>query len=461
MTGEAAVPGARTRPAVHFTAHEGWINDPYGITWHNGNYHLYYQAVPGQVVWGPNCHWGRAISPDLVQWVEQPLALIPEPFEVGCWSGSVVYQAGTPELFYTRITGDNWAVGQVARATIDESSSDRWKSLPADVLIDSPPPEVNATSYRDPFIFRRDEGDWGMLIGAGLADGRAAVLHYHSADLRKWIYDGLLCARRSTRADELWTGTLWECPQLFRLHDQWVLLVSVWEDDELYHVAAATGDYDGFRFVPQRWQRLTHGESAYATTAFQDRNGQRCVMSWLREEPRNNDSLVQRAGAHSVAAVVEFNQAGELVLRPHPDVDALRGPVQPGHAASQGTTYALDGPAVLIQLSAAESGRVSLLDGDHEHASLDVDANRGSLTVARPGFGKDETLPITRDGGDITVLLDADIVEVFSAAGYGAYRITASEPGRALALLFTGPATAKPVVRSLQPPTKDTAPSHP
>ncbi|WP_270887544.1 glycoside hydrolase family 32 protein [Pedococcus sp. 5OH_020] len=463
MTGADAVPGARNRPAVHFTAQEGWINDPFGIGWHNGTYHLYYQAVPGQVVWGPNCHWGRATSPDLVHWTEQPMALVPEPFEVGCWSGSVVYDGDAPELFYTRVGGGNWAIGQVAHATVDESCPGRWKSLPSDVLIAGPPPGVQATSYRDPFIFRRDEGDWGMLMGAALADGTAAALHYHSADLREWTYDGILCARRSTRADEVWTGTLWECPQLFRLDDQWVLLISVWEDDELYHVVAATGDYDGSRFTPRRWQRLTHGESAYAMAAFQDRNGMRCVMSWLREEPRNNERLVQRAGAHSVAAVVEFDVAGNLVLRPHPDVDALRGPVQTGHASPQGTSYDWEGAAVHLQMSTAESGHISMLDGDHERAFLDLDAHSGALVISRPGFGKDETLPVPTDGADVTVLLDGDIVEVFSAAGYGAYRVPATAPGHAGTLRFTGPATAEPVVRplQLQPRTTDTARSVP
>ncbi len=73
-------------------------------------------------------------------------------------------------------------------------------------------------------------------------------------------------------------------------------------DDTLQHVAAAVGDYDGHRFVPASWRQLTPGSSAFATTAFADRSGRACVMSWLREESHNDPTLTVRAGAHSVPA---------------------------------------------------------------------------------------------------------------------------------------------------------------
>ena len=109
----------RPRPHVHFTAESGWINDPYGIAWIGDRYHLYYQAVPGSVTWSANCHWGHAQSLDLVRWVEQPVALAPQAFEVGCWSGSVVQEADPPTIFYTRVVSpEDIDMGQVAVARL-------------------------------------------------------------------------------------------------------------------------------------------------------------------------------------------------------------------------------------------------------------------------------------------------------------------------------------------------------
>jgi beta-fructofuranosidase len=280
------VAGVRVRPSVHFTATEGWINDPYGITWDGEQYHLFYQAIPGRVTWAPNCHWGHAVSPDLVRWTELPLALVPAPDEVGCWSGSAVLDQSPAVLLYTRVAGEDWGQGQVAiaRPTPDGSS---WDTAAADVLIAGPPAELGAHAFRDPYVWRTDDG-WNMLMAAGLPDGSGAALQYRSADLMTWEYQGILAQRNGSEQDGAWTGKLWECPQLFPLGDAWVLLVSVWNDDVLCYVAGAIGDYDGARFVPCSWQRLTYGSSAYAMSAFTDRDGRWCVLSWPREEPQND-----------------------------------------------------------------------------------------------------------------------------------------------------------------------------
>ena len=82
-------------------------------------------------------------------------------------------------------------------------------------------------------------------------------------------------------------------PQLFELDGSWVMLVSVWDDDVLYHVVYALGDYDGHQFLPRVWGRFSYGQQLYATTTFTDTAGRRCVMSWMREQnntpPANSD----------------------------------------------------------------------------------------------------------------------------------------------------------------------------
>jgi beta-fructofuranosidase len=417
----------RPRPRVHFTADAGWINDPYGVAWIDGEYHLYYQAIPGRVTWAPNCHWGHARSRDLVHWEEQALALTPQGFEVGCWSGSVVDEAEPPVIFYTRVSGGDWEIGQVAMATLDRAEGG-WRTSAGDVVIAVPPPELGLRCFRDPNVFRSEQG-WRMLMAAAFPDGVAAVLQYSSSDLRHWVYDGVLCSRRRDPSDEVYTGSLWECPHLFRLDEDWVLLVSIWDEMDLLYVAAALGSYDGTRFHPRSWQRLTHGCSAYAMTTFVDREGRRCVLSWLREEPRNNPALTQRAGAHSLVSTLSRGPGNRLVLQPHPQVDAALAPPLNGKLIDGDKVgYDVGRDAVDVRLLASPGPLCEILDGDAVRARLVLDARHGVLTIDRPGYPTGQ-LPAVPADGRIRLLLDADILEIFTSDGYGAYRIApASAP---------------------------------
>ena len=94
------------RPRFHFTAAANWINDPNGVCWHDGRYHLYYQYNPNAAKWG-DIHWGHATSEDLVHWQDEPLALAPTPGGPdgeGCFSGSFALIDGVPIFFYIGFT---------------------------------------------------------------------------------------------------------------------------------------------------------------------------------------------------------------------------------------------------------------------------------------------------------------------------------------------------------------------
>jgi beta-fructofuranosidase len=370
-------PSSRARPHVHFTARDGWINDPFGISWDGSQYHLFFQTIPGRVTWAPNCHWGHATSPDLVHWTERPLALVPQPFEMGCWSGTAVMDERA--ILYTRITKGDWGRGAIALARGDESLLS-WHTNFDDVVIAGPPDGLDVLAFRDPFVFQHGDA-WVMVVGAGLS-GEGAALQYHSDGIRKWTFDGVL----AHGSFGLWTGKLWECPQLFPLADSWVLLVSVWNDDILHYVAGAVGDYDGRSFHARRWQQLTYGNCAYAMTAFRDRAGRACVMSWLREEPQNDPTLVGWAGAHSAPALIELANDDRLVLVPHPDVLAAV-PMQP---AGEGAKVHTANP-VLLSVPAGAAIR----------------ANGVEIAAGAEGAA---------------VLLDADLIEIFGSTRYAAHR---------------------------------------
>ncbi|MCU1417884.1 MAG: glycosyl hydrolase family 32, partial [Schumannella sp.] len=92
------------RPRFHFTAPRGWINDPHGITFRDGRYHLFFQFNPDSSTWRPDCRWGHAVSPDLFSFELLPDALLPGDGDDGIWTGSlVVDDEGAATIFYTSV----------------------------------------------------------------------------------------------------------------------------------------------------------------------------------------------------------------------------------------------------------------------------------------------------------------------------------------------------------------------
>ena len=404
-TTQAAVP----RPRLHFTPPQAWLNDPHGICWAAGQYHLFYQYNPAGRTWGPVVHWGHATSADLVHWHHQRIALSPHSEEGGCWSGSALVENDRPTLFYTSVVAEDLGHGRVALAFPDDALRS-WQSTPADIVIDGPPEELHAYAFRDPCLIRWEDG-WRMIVGVGVSGGTGLAVQYSSTDARTWTYDGVICSRPAAEREGVWTGGLWECPQLFRVGDDWALVISVWDDDKLYYVAAAVGSYDGRTFTPERWSRLTHDDISYAMTSFSDTAGRPCVMFWLREEANHDPGSRDWAGALSLPMVVEVGPDRSLRLSPHPDVDALRGVVNQrvddGHRCLD-----LEAPADQIWTVRLSSDGTDLFTANHDGTD--------TLTVSRPG--RDATaVPV--NAPTVRIVIDTGIVEVFGGSGSAAFRV--------------------------------------
>ncbi|MCA4133019.1 glycoside hydrolase family 32 protein [Arthrobacter sp. M4] len=203
---DPAFPHFHPRPA------KGWINDPNGVSFINGRYHVFFQYNPESARHNHIC-WGHVSSPDLVHWDEHPVALRPQPGgpdEFGCWSGVVTDDGGTPTAVYSGVRSG----GGHSQVTLARGSADlvTWKqdghvaaSMPSDV-----------TAVRDPFIFRFN-GRRYAIQGAGLASGHAAVLLYSVDDIEDWKYEGIWLTTEHPVAAEFALAQIWECPQLVRV----------------------------------------------------------------------------------------------------------------------------------------------------------------------------------------------------------------------------------------------------
>jgi beta-fructofuranosidase len=386
--------GDSDRPRLHFAPLSGWLNDPLALTWraggHDGRYHLFFQHVPDGAEWAAHCRWGHATSSDLLTWEEQPAALQPAPDELGAWSGCLVEET----IFYTSVGAADVERGRVRVATPTADVWARWE--PADVVV--PPPEDPAvTTFRDPFVLR-DGDTWRMLVGAGLADGTGCVLGYVSTDLRRWAYDGVVASRHTSETKPVWTGSIWECPQLVRLPGADVLVISPADAARPGDVVAGVGALREGRFEVASWQRLTAG-APYAASAFRDRGGRPGLVTWLRGVAGEG-----WAGAVSVPLLLGL-EGGRLRLDPHPALEDRRGSWEP------------DAPAWEVEWERA--GDLTLVDDVGEAVARLGTAEAGGLQVSVGG----NRLHLDVEAGPARLLRDGPVLEVVAGGLFAAMSI--------------------------------------
>lgn len=381
------------RPQLHFTAERGWINDPHGITYRDGHYHLFYQFVPDSLEWAPHCRWGHAVSKDLLSFETQPIAIAPGDGDDGIWTGSLITDdSDRSTIFYTSVAQPDIATGQVRIATPTDAEWIGWRK---GAVVADAPPDLDVVGYRDPFVFR-DGVRWRMLLGAGLADGTAAALSYFSDDLAKWSYEGIAVERSTHETDPVWTGALWECPQLFELDGRHVMVMSVWDDHVLHYVVYALGNFQDGKFDAQTWGRLSFGDSLYAPSFFRDAAGGASLLFWLRHV---DDVEAGWAGAHSVPYSLSII-GDRLVATPHRNLEACRRP-----AANYNT---VGGPAADVSWSGTQ---LAISSAGRDVAAITVDSADLTLHVG------DESWSMPFDGGPLRVIIDGPIVEISTPCG--------------------------------------------
>jgi fructan beta-fructosidase len=312
MTAVTAPTREAFRPAMHYASKDTWLNDPNGLIYYEGSYHLYYQNNPFGNVWG-NMSWGHATSTNLITWTEQPVAIACDEYE-DIFSGSVVYdQHNTSGL------GDGTAAPLVAIYTSAYKENSQHAGIQAQSLAWStdggytwskyhgnPVLNRNSANFRDPKVFRYNgpAGAYWVMVAVEALD--FTVVMYRSDDLKSWDY---LSSFGPANA----TGGVWECPDLFPLpldgnEDliRWVLTVNlnpggpnggsagqyfVGDFDGVTFRSETTvteGDQDPARMAEYLW--LDWGRDYYAAVSFSNvPDGRRLMMAWMNNWQYGND----------------------------------------------------------------------------------------------------------------------------------------------------------------------------
>ncbi|MFC4778053.1 glycoside hydrolase family 32 protein [Paenibacillus sp. GCM10023252] len=307
------------RPKYHFTAPANWINDPNGLIYYKGAYHLFYQHHPYSTKWGP-MHWGHARSEDLIHWKHLPIALAPsEPYdEGGCFSGSAVEHEGMLKLIYTGHAPDR-SPKQVQCVAMSQDGL-HFDKAAANPVIAAPPAE-GSQEFRDPKVWRSGD-EWYMVVGTE-KDGIGKVVLYRSTDLMEWSYKGTLLESDGSK------GSMWECPDLFFLGEQALLVLSPMDMGDRKNcniVIMGECRLEDASFTERGWMDLDYGTDYYAAQTLRAGDGRRIVIGWMDMWGASEPSA-RYGWTGCMALPRELTMLEDGILRIHPvaELQLLRG----------------------------------------------------------------------------------------------------------------------------------------
>lgn len=424
------------RPRDHFTPARGWLNDPNGLVLHEGEYHLFFQHLPDDIVHGP-MSWGHAVSDDLVNWSELPVAMSATDTE-HVWSGSVVHDgANTSGLgvggvgplvaLWTAFDPAGGMQRQSLSWSVDRGRT--WTAYAANPVLD-----IGSDAFRDPKLLRDGEG-WLMVLV--LANERKVEI-YRSADLVHWEH-------ASSFGPAGFTEGVWECPDLLRVPIEGtdetavVLLVSVvtGAPNGGSGVQYFVGELCDTEFRPiqaARW--VDHGADFYAAVSYADTpDPEPLVQGWM-----SNWRYADRVPATTYRGAMTLvrrlslrKRSGELVLvqrpivRDAPVVHEVRDEPLKGTRVLPVRTRTC---RVVLDVDARNANRVGfhVRAGAEHRTTVWVDVASGVVNLDRRASGETDfhegfaaehaaSLPIAGGSVRLEVVVDESSVEVFAGDG--------------------------------------------
>ena len=470
-TAETVLYAEPFRPQYHYSPPEMWMNDPNGLVYHRGIYHLFYQYYPGDIIWGP-MHWGHATSADLLHWENKPIALFPD--ENGLiFSGSAVVDfkntsglgtADNPPLVAVftyhdmemeKAGGTDFQTQGIAYSLDNGQHFEMYDGNP--VLHNS-----EFRDFRDPKVFWDERTrQWVMALVAG-----DHLRLYRSDNLLEWNYMSRFGADQGAH------GGVWECPDLFELEvegtdeSRWVLIISI--NPGAPNGGSGTqyfvGDFDGSVFTSDqagaKW--LDWGTDNYAGVTYNHVPGDdRIFIGWMSNwaYARDTPTKVWRSAMTLPRTLSLAKTDGEYVLKNYPipgvekllaedSMQALELPAGGREELSFGGenqkvfSFTVDsGDFQLIFKN--EAGEKLSLELDRGKNRFTLDRAQSGLTDFQETFASKQFMPVDNlpEGPvEMTVFLDASSVEIFAEGGL--YAMTAqvfpTAPFGSLEILNTG-----------------------
>lgn len=432
-----AVANEPFRPLFHFSPAKAWMNDPNGMVWYRGTYHLFYQYFPDSTVWGP-MHWGHATSKDLVHWEHQPVALYPDSLGYIFSGSAVVDSANTSGLgregkvpmvaIFTHHNPEGEKAGsttfqnQSIAYSLDEGKT--WTKYSGNPVLKNP----GIRDFRDPKVRWNEEGKkWVMTLAT-----QDRVSFFSSPDLKSWKKESEFGQSAGAH------GGVWECPDLFPLvHNGekiWVLLVSINPGGPNGGSATQyfTGQFDGTRFIPfdtnTRW--IDYGPDDYAGVTWSNTGNRTLFMGWM-----SNWQYAQLVptktwrSAMTVPRELQLVKSGNAYLLTSTPVSELSTLAETNTDATGTMRGSFTGP-IRLELSATKPtafqlelsnkrGQQVVIGFDNRTSSYYIDRTASGATAFEKGFAARHKAPrlATAQTQELTLLVDRASVELFADSG--------------------------------------------
>lgn len=405
------------RPVYHHTPAYGWMNDPNGMFYKDGVYHLYFQYNPYGSVWG-NMHWGHSTSTDLMHWKFEGCAIVPDAWGA-IFSGSCVVDhentAGFGKeavvAFYTSAKASPWGDVQSQSMAYSLDNGKTFTKYEGNPILTS-----SEKDFRDPKVFWYAPGKhWVMILAVG-----QHMEIYSSVNLKEWKKESEFGAMQGAH------GGVWECPDLVEIpvegtrEKKWVLICNLNPGGPFGGSAAQyfVGSFDGKKFVnesPTQTKWMDWGKDNYATVTWNNAPDGRCIaLGWMSNwQYANNVPTRQYRSANTLARDLTLYREGqELYLKstPSSEVKKARGKkvsipsfkVSEKHEMvnlfeeKQGA-YEVE---IVIQNAGASKIAFSLLNDKGEKVSMYYDLNRKQFVMDRSESG---TVDFSKDFPAVTV----------------------------------------------------------
>ena len=435
------------RPQFHFSPKANWMNDPNGMVYHNGTYHLFFQYYPEGTIWGP-MHWGHATSKDLVHWNEQAIALYPDSLG-WIFSGSAVYDKDN-----TSGLGKNGKMPLVAIFTHHNSKLEKegrkdyqyqsiaysldegqtWTKYNGNPVLQNP----GIVDFRDPKVRWNEEvRKWIMTLAT-----KDRITFYSSPDLKNWNKESEFGEKVGAH------GGVWECPDLFPMSlngkTMWVLLVSINPGGP--NKGSATqyfvGDFDGKTFKPNsietKW--VDWGTDNYAGVTWSNTGDRRIFLGWMSnwqyanvvptEKWRSAMTIPRELSLKAIDNTIFLASEPVKELRKNmpktytmnntlvngsldlsDQIQAFNGQYQLKFSSDQITNYSI--------VLSNDGGEELVIGFDKKANQYYIDRSRAGKINFEKGFGAKHTAPrISVDAGtDVTLVVDVASVELFADSG--------------------------------------------
>ena len=407
------------RPQYHHTPLYGWMNDPNGMFYKDGVYHLFYQWNPYGSQW-ENMTWGHSTSRDLIHWEAQPTAI--EPDALGSiFSGSCVVDKKNDRVvaFYT--SAGEKQTQSMAVSTDDGKTFQKYAGNP--VLVSK------EEDFRDPKCFWNPEiQKWNLILAVG-----QEMRIYSSSNLTDWTYESSFGQTVNKLTDEVTEAGchdgVWECPDLIKLQvrgtdkQKWLLICNINPGGPFGGSATQyfVGDFDGHKFTCEhqdtRW--MDYGKDHYATVTFDNApDGRHIALAWMSNwQYANQVPTKQFRSANSVPRdldLFEYNGQTYCGVTPSRELTALRGKEVKKVPQAGEIVVDVKGSTEIVLSNALGEQVVMNYDALQHTFSMDRTRSYASFSEA---FPCKTTAPVYGDINQLRIFLDNSSIEVFDAEG--------------------------------------------